>query len=405
MKTALPTTLEDSVPNNARHVRLFTALTKSKVRQQFIRLRHLAWPPHRKIRTVLSAAGSLANKCEGDPIPLARTARSYTMNRIIASQGTNHQCCAGQSELSFQNVSFVVQAKGQERHILRNVSGACQRGHVLAIMGPSGAGKSSLIGALTLTAVRGELFGSVTLNNMPLTDKVFKEHCYVVPQYDRHFPYLTCRETLRFAAELYNIVPEQVDAAVDRVIETLGLRNCANTRNGRLSGGQARRLSIGMALLKQPAVLFLDEPTTGTCCAHDRHSQRRRTCSRSLFLTVSDTHLTWYAGLDAAAAGNIMQEIVRVANAENIIILCTIHQPSTKVYNRFDELMILSRGRTAYIGPVKDAVSYFDNIGYPLPVHTNPAGETTLATVKRKCSCTLAHIEPRARCYQNTFLI
>jgi ABC-type multidrug transport system ATPase subunit len=185
------------------------------------------------------------------------------MDTITTPQGSNRQCCAEQSELSFQNVSFVVQAKGQERHILRDVSGMCQRGHVLAIMGPSGAGKSSLIGALTLNTFRGELFGSVTLNNMPLTDKVFKEHCYVVPQYDRHFPYLTCRETLHFAAKLYNIDQEQVDPAVDRVMDTLGLRNCANTRNGRLSGGQARRLSIGMALLKQPTVLFLDEPTTG----------------------------------------------------------------------------------------------------------------------------------------------
>jgi ABC-type multidrug transport system ATPase subunit len=203
------------------------------------------------------------------------------MNSINASRGYNNQCCAEQSELRFQNVSFVVQAKGQERHILRNVSGKCQRGHVLAIMGPSGAGKSSLIGALTLNACRGELFGSVTLNNMPLTDKGFKEHCYVVPQYDRHFPYLTCRETLRFAAELYNIDQEQVDPAVDRVMETMGLRNCANTRNARLSGGQARRLSIGMALLKQPAVLFLDEPTTGAC-AHVP-SSTARTCSRLLF--------------------------------------------------------------------------------------------------------------------------
>jgi ABC-type multidrug transport system ATPase subunit len=103
------------------------------------------------------------------------------------------------------------------------------------------------------------------------------------------------------------------------------------------------------------------------------------------------------AGLDAAAAGNIMQEIVRVANVERLIILCTIHQPSTKVYNRFDELMILSRGRTAYIGPVKDAVSYFDDIGYPLPLRTNPAGETTLCGRTTECTRKSAHIEPCAR--------
>jgi ABC-type multidrug transport system ATPase subunit len=71
-----------------------------------------------------------------------------------------------------------------------------------------------------------------------------------------------------------------------------------------------------------------------------------------------------------------MQEIVRVAKEERIIILCTIHQPSTRVYNGFDEVMILSTGRTAFAGPVKDAVPYFEGIGYPLPLQTNPAGKT-----------------------------
>jgi ABC-type multidrug transport system ATPase subunit len=79
--------------------------------------------------------------------------------------------------------------------------------------------------------------------------------------------------------------------------------------------------------------------------------------------------------LDAAAAENIMQEIVRVAKDERIIILCTIHQPSTKVYNGFDQVMILSKGREAFTGNVTDATPYFEQIGYPLPVQTNPAGK------------------------------
>ena len=70
-----------------------------------------------------------------------------------------------------------------------------------------------------------------------------------------------------------------------------------------------------------------------------------------------------------------MNEIIRVAKDERIIIICTIHQPSTKVYNSFDQVMILSKGREAFTGDVKDATPYFDSIGYPLPVQTNPAGE------------------------------
>ena len=79
------------------------------------------------------------------------------------------------------------------------------------------------------------------------------------------------------------------------------------------------------------------------------------------------------SGLDAAAASNIMQEIVRVAKEERLIIICTIHQPSTKVYNSFDQLMILSRGRTAFVGNVDDAVPYFSSIGHECPANMNPA--------------------------------
>ena len=67
---------------------------------------------------------------------------------------------------------------------------------------------------------------------------------------------------------------------------------------------------------------------------------------------------------DAAAAENIMNEIVRVAKDERLIILCTIHQPSTKVYNGFDEVMILSKGREAFTGRVTDSAPYFESIGY-----------------------------------------
>jgi ABC-type multidrug transport system ATPase subunit len=81
------------------------------------------------------------------------------------------------------------------------------------------------------------------------------------------------------------------------------------------------------------------------------------------------------SGLDAAAADNIMREIVRVAKEEKLIILCSIHQPSTKVYNGFDKLMILSRGREAFSGDLKDAPTYFDSIGAPVPPQMNPAGK------------------------------
>lgn len=68
-----------------------------------------------------------------------------------------------------------------------------------------------------------------------------------------------------------------------------------------------------------------------------------------------------------------MNEIVRVAKEERLVVICTIHQPSTKVYNGFDKIMIMSRGREAFAGDVNDAIPYFESIGYPCPEATNPA--------------------------------
>lgn len=86
-----------------------------------------------------------------------------------------------------------------------------------------------------------------------MTDKMFKAHSYVVVQQDKHWPYLTCRETLLYAAELYDVADKaELPTVVDEIITKMGLDVCADTRNARLSGGQARRLSIAIALLKQP---------------------------------------------------------------------------------------------------------------------------------------------------------
>lgn len=201
--------------------------------------------------------------------------------------------------------------------------------------------ESTLIRALTLDAPYGRLSGSITINGVPLTESIFKRHCYVVEQYDNHWPLLTCRETLMFAAKAFEVSERSaMSAIVEDIIHKMGLDVCADTKCSGLSGGQKRRLSIGMALLKQPTVLFLDEPTTG---------------------------------LDAASAEAIMKEIVRVAKDERLIIVCTIHTPSTKVYNGFDQVMVMSRGREVYAGDAKDAVPYFDSIGFPCPDDTNPA--------------------------------
>eukprot|EP00523_Entomoneis_sp_CCMP467_P015765 CAMPEP_0168778046 /NCGR_PEP_ID=MMETSP0725-20121227/6888_1 /TAXON_ID=265536 /ORGANISM="Amphiprora sp., Strain CCMP467" /LENGTH=556 /DNA_ID=CAMNT_0008827819 /DNA_START=82 /DNA_END=1753 /DNA_ORIENTATION=+ len=275
------------------------------------------------------------------------------------------------STLSFSALNFTVGKGDRSKKILEDVTAMVKSGRVLAIMGPSGAGKTTLLNALTLDALYGATTGSVKLNGIPLTDEIFKEHCYVVKQQDKHWPYLTCRETLVYATQLYGVVAKGEEGALaDEIIKKLGLEVCADTSAARLSGGQRRRLSVGIALVKQPRVVFLDEPTTG---------------------------------LDAASAMKVMQGLIEVAKDEGLVTICTIHAPSQssgrfvqenntgllyqrnadrktaslttefKVYEQFDQCMVMSRARVAYVGDVVDAVPYFSDIGYPMPEDTNPA--------------------------------
>ena len=208
-------------------------------------------------------------------------------------------------------------------------------------------GKTTLINCLTLSAFGGVTRGSITLGNEPLTPQVFKKQCYAVNQRDFHWAFLTCRETMLYAAKLY-LGSEDADQQVELVnhmITKMGLDVCADVRVGNefvkgLSGGQKRRLSLGLALIKEPLLIYLDEPTSG---------------------------------LDAAAAVSIMNFIKDLAQKDDLIVVATIHQPSTRVYEGFDQVMILSKGHECYSGPADKAMDYFGSIGYPMPAHTNPA--------------------------------
>jgi len=151
---------------------------------------------------------------------------------------------------------------------------------------------------------------------------------------------------VRYAADFYlQGTPESKDAEVEKLLKKLGLDACSNTRVGNqflhgLSGGQKKRLSVAIALLKKPAVLLLDEPTSG---------------------------------LDSASSSHVMRYISDLAVSQNIIVICTIHQPSSAIYSSFQRVLLLSAGRTAFLGSPERSVSYYASIGYDTPKNTNPA--------------------------------
>jgi len=265
---------------------------------------------------------------------------------------------SGRSVLNVQDVKFTVPIKKfgrtvDSKTILKGVSFSMFSGETLAIMGPSGAGKTTLLDLLTLEGAGGLRTGHVDLNGQVMTDAVFKKYCAYVPQYDNGWPFLTCRECLRQSADFHmTSSAAEKDARVDELIKTMGLEVCQNTKVGNeflkgLSGGQRRRLSLACAFLKDPLCVFLDEVTSG---------------------------------LDAAAAAGITNFLQDLARSKDVIIACTIHQPSAKIFKGFDRLLLLSGGNVAYCGKISEVDGYFKGLGIELPVQENPA-DVLLETV------------------------
>ena len=165
-------------------------------------------------------------------------------------------------------------------------------------------------------------------------------------QQDVLIPTLTVRETLRYSADLRLPPPtteEERRRVVEEVILELGLKECADTRIGNhqhkgCSGGEKRRTSIGVQLLSNPSVLFLDEPTTGY----------------------------------ATSAFQLVRTLKGLAKKGRTIVT-TIHQPRSEIWGMFDGLVILTRGSPVYSGKADDSISWFRNVGMELPPFVNPA--------------------------------
>ncbi|KAG6580771.1 ABC transporter G family member 22, partial [Cucurbita argyrosperma subsp. sororia] len=253
-------------------------------------------------------------------------------------------------QLKFTDVTYKVIIKGLrtnvEKEILNGITGLVNPGEVLALMGPSGSGKTTLLNLLGGRLIRSTVGGSITYNDQPY-NKFLKSRVGFVMQDDVLFPHLTVKETLRYAALLRlpkTLTKEQKEKRAVDVIYELGLERCQDTMIGGsfvrgVSGGERRRVSIGNEILINPSLLFLDEPTSG---------------------------------LDSTTALKIVQILHEIAEAGKTVVT-TIHQPSSRLFHKFDKLILLGKGSLIYYGKAAEAINYFSSIGCSPLIAMNPA--------------------------------
>lgn len=232
------------------------------------------------------------------------------------------------------------------KQILQSISASMPAGTLTAIIGGSGSGKTTMLNSMAerMTSSRLEIGGTTTFNG---SQGVHSVRAAYVMQQDVLLPTLTVRETLQYAADLRLPPPtteQERKKVVEEVILELGLKECADTRIGNhrhkgCSGGEKRRTSIGVQLLGNPSVLYLDEPTTG---------------------------------LDATSAFQLMRTLRDLARKGRTII-STIHQPRSEIWGMLDGLVILTKGSPVFSGKAMDCIPWFKDLGMELPAFVNPA--------------------------------
>eukprot|EP01096_Ripella_sp_DP13-Kostka_P012991 TRINITY_DN553_c0_g1_i1.p1 TRINITY_DN553_c0_g1~~TRINITY_DN553_c0_g1_i1.p1 ORF type:complete len:670 (+),score=256.24 TRINITY_DN553_c0_g1_i1:194-2203(+) len=275
--------------------------------------------------------------------------------------------------LLFQDITYSVDKRSlfrmppcanRRKTIIENCSGIVHQGEIVAILGSSGAGKSTLLDVLAKRKTYGNIGGTVLYNGKEIKSSHLPTNIAgYVRQDDYHLAALTVRETLLFAADLRcRVSDREKREKVDYLIKALSLTHAQHNKVGDrvkrgISGGEARRLSIGMEMLNDPDLLFLDEPTSG---------------------------------LDSSSAKNVVLLMRRLVRKRKNAALCTIHQPSREVFEYFDKCLLLAKsesgvGTIAYFGPVMGVVPYFTRLGYPPKSHRiNPSDHMVqLCSIKR----------------------
>jgi ABC-type multidrug transport system ATPase subunit len=227
-------------------------------------------------------------------------------------------------DIEFENIGMTLPT-GQT--IMEGVSGKFMSGTLTAIMGPSGAGKTTILSLVTGRSKK--THGSITVNGNVVSGLAkWKREVAFVPQDDVMHTDLTVRENIMFNARLRlprEWTEDEIREHVDWILDTLEIDHIqhtvvGDTRKRGVSGGQRKRVNIGMELAAFPSIVFLDEPTSG---------------------------------LDSTTATELVQLLKKLAQAHHLTIAAVIHAPTPRAFEQFDMLLLLQKGgRTAYFGEV-----------------------------------------------------
>ncbi|CAF1698290.1 unnamed protein product [Brassica napus] len=248
-------------------------------------------------------------------------------------------------EVAFKDLTITL--KGKNKHLMRCVTGKLSPGRVSAVMGPSGAGKTTFLTALTGKAAGCTMSGMILVNGKVESIQSYKRIIGFVPQDDIVHGNLTVEENLWFSARCRLPAdlpkPEKV-LVVERVIESLGLQHVRDSMVGTvekrgISGGQRKRVNVGLEMVMEPSLLVLDEPTSG---------------------------------LDSSSSQLLLRALRREA-LEGVNICMVVHQPSYTLFRMFDDLILLAKGGLiCYQGSVKKVEEYFSSLGIVVPERVNP---------------------------------
>ncbi|MBN8578414.1 MAG: ATP-binding cassette domain-containing protein [Cytophagales bacterium] len=219
---------------------------------------------------------------------------------------------------------------------LQNINIAESGGKLIGLMGASGSGKSTLLNVLNGSEKPSG--GRVLINGIDIHKEPHRAEGVIgfIPQDDLLIEDLTVFENLYYSARLCfgNLSKEEIAERVEKVLVNLGLSETRNLKVGSpmqktISGGQRKRLNIGLELLREPTILFVDEPTSG---------------------------------LSSRDSENIM-DLLKELSLRGKMIFVVIHQPSSDIFKMFDTLIILDVGGfQIYYGNPTESVTYFQDI-------------------------------------------